>query len=106
VNRARGNRGLQQIGREPFRDEIRGRHRHPSEEAKRVATAERTKSPARLQQIPEFADARTVERRRCPLEQLSEESAESIERGAEIAVLGGIGFRERADCRDRAIDVR
>ena len=102
---AGGDSGLQKIAREPLGDEIGGGHRHPSEEPERVGASERAKPAAGLQQLPQLARRRTVERRRRRLENLAEKCAQPLEHAAELRILRGIRFREDADGLGRSRDV-
>ena len=98
---ARGDRGLQQIVREPLGDEIRGCHRHPSQQTERVGPAEGAKAAARLQQIPPFGCRGSVERGRRRFKQLAEEAAKTAQDLAEFAVVRSVCLRQRGNCGSR-----
>ena len=107
-NAARRDRCLEQIAGKPFADEIRRRHRHPSQQAEAVGPAELSKAPAGLQQLPDLLRCRCVQRGRRSLQQRQDEGGEPLQRRAEfriaVGILGGVqpdGSAERATSVER-----
>jgi hypothetical protein len=98
----RCHRRLHDVGREPFGDEVRGGHRHPAQEPVLVGPPERAEPATGLEQFPDFAQRRAVERRRRHLEDLAEKRPQPRQRLREPAVRAGVPLGEGADRLQRA----
>ena len=61
-DRVRGDCGTEQIGLEPFRNQIAHRHRHPPGQLRKLPAAQRARLPAEIEQMPPVTPAGSVER--------------------------------------------
>jgi hypothetical protein len=97
--------GAQQLGVEPFRDQIRHRHRPPAQQPEAIFLPEPAKAASDLQEFPHLSCGRRVDVGRRHVEQVRQKRAEPLERPAELCVASRILLREGADRFCRPVDV-